>query len=85
MSPRPPPPRPATPFEGTPADAFAKGAAGIVMPTATALADFSVEEVAAALGTVKKALVAGRISETMRTSSGFTPSRDSSHLPAITS
>jgi len=59
------PPPPKTAFEGTPADAFAKGSAGIVLPAARAIADFTKEEVAAALAQVKEALIASRLSDEM--------------------
>jgi hypothetical protein len=60
-------PAPKTPFEGTPADAFAKGEAGITVPAATDVPGFAKADVEKALGDVKKALVAGRLDTKMLT------------------
>jgi hypothetical protein len=56
---------PKTPFEGTPAATFPEGEAGIVLPPATELAGFTQEQVAAALESVKKAMIAARLDTTM--------------------
>jgi hypothetical protein len=56
---------PADPWEGTAAALFTSGEEGLVMPTPTAVEPFTLEEVTAALGTVKQALVAGRLDESM--------------------
>lgn len=49
---------PADPFAGTPADHWADGAAGIVVPTAKAVGPFSSAEVATAFETTQKVLIA---------------------------
>jgi hypothetical protein len=58
---------PKTPFEATPADAFPRGEAGIVVPAATDVPGFAKDDVAKALDSVKKALVAGRLDPKMLT------------------
>jgi hypothetical protein len=58
-------PAPKTPFEKTPADAFPKGQAGIVLPAAAEVSGFTKDQVAAALENVRKALVAARLDNTM--------------------
>lgn len=55
----------ASPFAGTPAEHFAEGEAGIVLPAAEAVGDFTAEEVAEALEQVRQALIAARLDETM--------------------
>jgi hypothetical protein len=56
---------PKNPFEQTAAESYAHGADGIVLPTASAVPGFTTEQVSAALKNVKKAMIAGRLSETM--------------------
>ena len=58
-------PAPKTPFEKTPADAFPKGQAGIVLPAAAEVPGFTKDQVAAALENVRKAIVAARLDNTM--------------------
>ncbi|HEY8471388.1 MAG TPA: hypothetical protein VIL37_01990 [Natronosporangium sp.] len=53
------------PFAGTPAESFAEGADGIVMPEPAAVGDFSEGEVADMLEQVREAMIATRIDETM--------------------
>jgi hypothetical protein len=48
---------PADPFANTPADKWADGAAGIVVPTAKAVGPFTTSQVAAAYETTKKLLI----------------------------
>ncbi|GIE94140.1 hypothetical protein [Paractinoplanes rishiriensis] len=60
------------PFAGTPAAAYPKGAAGITMPAATAVAGFTVSHVDAALRKVRQALIAARLDPRMLT--GHDPS-----------
>src|SRR5690606_28428425 len=55
----------ASPFAGTPAEHFAEGEAGIVLPAAEPVGDFTAEEVAEALEQVRQALIAARLDETM--------------------
>ncbi|TLW91778.1 hypothetical protein FFT09_12700 [Saccharomonospora piscinae] len=52
---------PARPFERTPAQGWDEGSAGIAVPEATAVGDFSAEEVADAYREVSAVLVASRI------------------------
>lgn len=59
------PPRPADPFEGTPAADFVSGEEALVLPAPTQLPGFTVEQVGAALQTVKSALLAGRLDTAM--------------------
>jgi hypothetical protein len=59
------PPRPADPFENTPAAQFVSGADALELPPATEVPGFTVDQVAAALQNVKAALVAGRMDEAM--------------------
>lgn len=54
-----------SPFAGTPAADFAEGAAGIVLPAAEPVGDFTAEEVADALAQVRRALIATRLDPTM--------------------
>jgi hypothetical protein len=56
---------PAGPFAHTPAARWAEGEAGITLPPAAAVTDFTAEEVAAHLAAVKAALVAGRLDHKM--------------------
>jgi hypothetical protein len=49
---------PADPFAGTPADQWADGAAGIVIPAAKAVGPFSASQVAAAYAATKRLLIA---------------------------
>ncbi|HTU73213.1 MAG TPA: hypothetical protein VMG38_06810 [Trebonia sp.] len=55
---------PADPFAGTPAQAWADGAAGIVVPKATAAGPFSASQVALAYQTVRKLLIAQNLDHT---------------------
>jgi hypothetical protein len=59
------PPAPSNPFEGTLAESYPSGEAGIQVPPATEVPGFTEAEVAAALDTVRQALVAGRLDEQM--------------------
>ena len=54
-----------SPFAGTPAEDFAEGADGIVLPAAEPVGEFSAQEVAEALEQVRRALIAARLDETM--------------------
>lgn len=58
-------PAPPSPFAGTPAAGFAEGAAGIVLPPAEPVGDFTADDVAEALTQVRQALVAARLDRTM--------------------
>jgi hypothetical protein len=60
-----PSPTEASPFAGTPAEAFAEGEAGIVLPEAEPVGDFSADDVEAALEQVRDALVAARLDRSM--------------------
>ena len=53
------------PFAGTPAEGWADGAEGITAPAPMQVGEFSADEVAAATGLVRDALVASRIDRTM--------------------
>jgi hypothetical protein len=53
------------PFAGTPAAEFADGEAGIQLPEAQAVGDFSAEQVADTLALVEDALIATRLDTTM--------------------
>jgi hypothetical protein len=53
------------PFAGTPATSFAEGAAGIELPEADAIGDFTAGEVADTLASVQQALVATRLDPAM--------------------
>jgi hypothetical protein len=53
------------PFAGTPAADYPEGAAGITLPKATASGVFTAKQVADALNSVKKALIAGRLDSRM--------------------
>jgi hypothetical protein len=55
----------ADPFAGSPAADFAEGEAGIELPTARAVGDFSEAEVAATLELVRDAMIATRIDRRM--------------------
>ncbi|MGW4156414.1 hypothetical protein ACWEDF_25000 [Micromonospora chersina] len=55
------PPRAAGPFDGTPAAAFARGEAGIVLPAAKRTGPFTEKQVAAALAKVRTVLVTARL------------------------
>jgi hypothetical protein len=55
------PTEPVDPFAGTPAEDFAEGADGIVLPEAEAVGDFTADEVADALEQVREALIAARL------------------------
>lgn len=59
------PSAPVDPFAGTAAESLPHGEAGIVVPTAAAVPGFTDAEVAAALETVRQALIAGRLDERM--------------------
>jgi hypothetical protein len=56
---------PKTPYEGSLAESYPVGEAGIVLPTATVVDGFTEEEVAESLAKVKEALVAARLDPTM--------------------
>jgi hypothetical protein len=51
------------PFAGTPAHTYPEGAAGITLPPARATGDFTAKQVADALASVKRALVASHLDE----------------------
>ncbi|WP_436535038.1 hypothetical protein [Actinoplanes sp. HUAS TT8] len=53
------------PFQGTPAQSYAKGKAGIVLPPAKAVPGFTAAEVKASLATVRDALIAARLDDKM--------------------
>ncbi|MFI5911297.1 hypothetical protein [Dactylosporangium sp. NPDC051541] len=59
---------PGGPFAGTPAESYAKGAAGITLPPAAAVDGFTAAQVDAALQQVRRALVAGRLDNRMTVS-----------------
>ena len=54
-----------SPFDGTPAENFAEGADGIVLPEAEAVGDFTADQVAEALEQVRDALIAARLDRSM--------------------
>lgn len=54
-----------SPFDGTPAEDFAEGADGIVLPEAEAVGEFTAEQVAEALEQVRVALIAARLDRSM--------------------
>jgi hypothetical protein len=54
---------PADPFQGTPADKWADGAAGITIPAAKAVGPYSAAQVAAAYQTTKKLLIAANMNQ----------------------
>jgi hypothetical protein len=54
-----------SPFDGTPAENFAEGADGIVLPEAEAIGDFTADQVAEALEQVRDALIAARLDRSM--------------------
>jgi hypothetical protein len=56
---------PADPFAGKPADSWADGAAGIVLPAARPVGSYSKAVVAAAYATVKKLLIAGELTKSV--------------------
>ncbi|GAA5181796.1 hypothetical protein GCM10023322_17290 [Rugosimonospora acidiphila] len=58
---------PDAPFDGTPAASYPDGAAGLVMPEATAVTGFSRQQVADALAQVRQALIAARLDDRMLT------------------
>ncbi|MGH3169934.1 MAG: hypothetical protein ACRDN0_29140 [Trebonia sp.] len=62
---------PADPFQGTPADQWADGAAGITIPAAKAVGPYSASQVAAAYQTAKKLLIAANMNQ--QTPAGGTP------------
>jgi hypothetical protein len=66
-TPTPSPTAPAapSPFDGTPAENFAEGADGIVLPEAEAVGDFTADQVAEALEQVRDALIAARLDRSM--------------------
>lgn len=64
---------PTDPFAGTPAEKYPLGAAGITLPKATAVTGFTAAQVSADLRKVRKALIAGRLDDTMLT--GHDPAR----------
>lgn len=55
---------PADPFQGTPADHWADGVTGIVLPTARAIREFTKSQVEFAYQTTKKLLIAGELNKT---------------------
>jgi hypothetical protein len=55
----------ASPFTGTPAEAYAVGEKGISLPKATAVTGFTATEVGASLRKVRTAMVATRLDQTM--------------------
>ncbi len=55
---------PADPFAGTPAEHWADGPAGIVVPTAKAVGPFTASQVAAAYQTTRKVLIAQNLDHT---------------------
>jgi hypothetical protein len=57
----PPPFTASDPFAGSPAEGFADGAAGIVIPAAHAVGSYSAAQVRAAYATVRKMLIAGHL------------------------
>lgn len=59
--PSPTPTERVDPFAGTPAEDFAEGADGIVLPEAEPIGDFTADEVAEALELVRDALIAARL------------------------
>lgn len=63
--PSPMPAEPVDPFAGTPAEDFAEGADGIVLPEAEPIGDFTADEVAEALELVRDALIAARLDPAM--------------------
>ena len=66
-----PSPTVAAPFLGTPAQSYANGAAGIVIPPAHAVGTYSAAQVAAAYGTSKELLIAANLNP--RTLRGGSP------------
>jgi hypothetical protein len=58
---------PGGPFDGTPAQSYPKGDAGIVLPPAVELPGFTTQQVTAGLQQVKKALSAARLDPRMLT------------------
>lgn len=64
-APTPTPTEAPSPFAGTPAEEFAEGEAGIVLPEAEPVGDFTAEEVAEALELVREALIAARLDPSM--------------------
>jgi hypothetical protein len=62
---------PADPFAGSPAEGYADGKAGIVMPAARAVGQFSAAQVAAAYRDVRKLIVAANLNS--RTLGGASP------------
>lgn len=61
----PPPFTVSDPFAGTPAEDYADGAAGIVVPRAHAVGSYSATQVRAAYATVRKLLIAGHLNATV--------------------
>lgn len=61
----PTPTGPPSPFAGTPAEDFAEGAAGIVLPDVEPVGDFTADQVAEALEQVREALIAARLDHSM--------------------
>jgi hypothetical protein len=53
------------PFAGSPAEGFADGTAGIVIPAAHRVGSYSASQVRAAYATVKKLLIAGHLNSTV--------------------
>ena len=64
---------PTSPFDGTPAATYPKGAAGITLPRAAAVTGFTAAQVDADLKQVRAAMIAGRLDDTMLT--GHDPAR----------
>jgi len=64
---------PTSPFDGTPAATYPKGADGITLPRATAVTGFTAAQVDADLEQVRTAMIAGRLDDRMLT--GHDPAR----------
>jgi hypothetical protein len=63
--PSPSPTEPPSPFAGTPAEDFAEGAAGIELPPAEPVGEYTADQVQDALEQVREALIAARLEESM--------------------
>jgi hypothetical protein len=57
--------KPASPFAGTPAEAYPAGEAGITLPKATAVTGFTAAEVGTSLQKVRRAMIAARLDQAM--------------------
>jgi len=67
---------PASPFAGTPAADYADGAAGLVFPSAAAVEGFATAEVALALHSVRRALAASSLNESVISGASLLPYLD---------